>query len=253
MNSIDKGIKQFYTSTFFNPDSNKLPNNYSIARSQPKGYSYPSLDMLAPSKELLSNYKYNNLSWDDYIKEYNTQLDSNKKAILDMINGLENNSVLNCWEPIENPQCHRHLLSKWLRTNGINIKEYGHGIPIIYDDILSTTDPYVLQQVNNRGVMGAGLAKQIKEDLSIEDFNRYKDYVLANRVNSLGTVLPLRSSTVPDRTYMNIVGQDGYGTDRQYTDYAALQKGLNRIADRLPIGSNVSIPYGMGAGLGGGD
>lgn len=99
--------------------------------------------------------------------------------------------------------------------------------------------------------MGRGLAGQIRPDL--KDFNKYYNFVKQNGSNSLGYVIPIGSVSHPERVYMNIVGQDGYGTDKQYTDYNALETALNKIGNKLPAGAGVAIPYGMGAGLGGGD
>ncbi len=158
-------IKKLYTSNYFNNATNKLDNNYSISVSQPKGFNFPVLENLAPSKDLLNRYKYQGLSWDDYTKEYNGYLDSNTNAIIDTLNSLENNAILNCWEPISNPNCHRHLLAQWARNHGINIAEYGYpmdkdigsneleeiakiNFQIKNGDIMQATEPYILQQVN---------------------------------------------------------------------------------------------------------
>lgn len=136
-------------------------------------------------------------------------------------------------------------------TIGNYIGDMSKDIQIKNADIMTSPDTYILQQVNAKGVMGRGLAAQIKPDL--KDFDKYKNFVLTNGENSLGYTIPIGSISNPNRVYMNIVGQNGYGTDKQYTDYNALNRAFNNINNKLPKGSNISIPYGMGAGLGGGD
>jgi uncharacterized protein YeaO (DUF488 family) len=122
--SNEELLKHLYTSSFFNKDTGQMPNNYSISRSQPKGFAYPELANLAPSKELLNAYKYNNLPWEEYTKQYNDYLERNKEQIINTINSLESDAILNCWEGSDNPKCHRHLLADWLNKNGkFNVEE----------------------------------------------------------------------------------------------------------------------------------
>ena len=40
----------------------------------------------------------------------------------------------------------------------------------IKDNIFNTTVKYIMHQVNAQGVMGAGIAKAIKDDISYKDF-----------------------------------------------------------------------------------
>lgn len=73
---------KFYTSYFDN--YNKLPENYqcvSIARFPPENFIHPPLscnringDMLAPSSELLNKIKTNQISEEEYSKEYVKEL-----------------------------------------------------------------------------------------------------------------------------------------------------------------------------------
>ena len=126
-------------------------------------------------------------------------------------------------------------------------------VKIIDGNIFDTTAPYIVHQVNTKGVMGAGLARDIRADIGEQEFNKYKNYVLENGTNSLGKVIPTKSLTNPNRIYLNLVGQDGYGRDKQYTDYNALATGFQSINNKLAPGTRVALPYGIGAGLGGGD
>lgn len=120
----------------------------------------------------------------------------------------------------------------------------------------------VCHQVNCKGVMGAGLAKQIR-DTCPGVFDSYRCEVMritAARYSSgnpsvgLGNVLfcPVKEKGF---TVANLFAQDGYGRDRQYTDYDALRKCLN-LVHRYAATSKadvIRIPYKMGCGLAGGD
>lgn len=131
---------------------------------------------------------------------------------------------------------------------------------IIIGDILhSNTTPkevLVCHQVNCKGIMGAGLAKQIR--------NKYPQvyYVYKNACNIaaqenntsklLGTFQIIDVSRNSGYKVVNIFGQDGYGRDRQYTSYEALTKAFKELC-HLMRNEVVRIPYGIGCGLGGGD
>lgn len=118
----------------------------------------------------------------------------------------------------------------------------------------------VCHQVNCKGVMGAGLAKQIRGAFP-QVYAQYKMACdrAAKSTDLLGTVLCCSVNfNGYDYTIANLFGQDGFGRDRQYTDYDALRKALSKVclmAKPLPAHTltTVRIPYKMGCGLGGGD
>lgn len=116
---------------------------------------------------------------------------------------------------------------------------------IINDNILNMKEGIIIHQVNNRGVMGAGLAKQIRS-LYPQHYNEYK----MNKLQ-MGTLIitPINDKLL----IIGIVAQDGYGRDKRYTDY----KAFNECIDKLYILSTqctlpMFIPYGIGCGLAGG-
>ena len=115
----------------------------------------------------------------------------------------------------------------------------------------------VCHQVNCKGVMGAGLAWQIRSRFP----NVYDAYhllcrsvVASGRKTSdmLGSVQYISAEEEAGYTVANLFAQDGFGTGKRQTDYCALRKALADIADRCPQ-YTVRIPYGMGCGLAGGD
>lgn len=129
-------------------------------------------------------------------------------------------------------------------------------IKTVIGDILTPVDEpekemvLVCHQVNCMGVMGAGLAKQIKDkhpevfDIYLEKCNAFGSY-------NLGDVQ--LCSCLENGGYMvaNIFAQEGYGKKGRFTDYNALIKALSSL--RQLDNTIIRIPYKMGCGLGGGD
>ena len=115
------------------------------------------------------------------------------------------------------------------------------------DDIFNTVDDIIVHQVNCQGVMGSGIAKQVKA-LYPRVFNAYVEY--CKKSNILGTSL-----IVYDRgKYIaNVFGQYNYGNGLQ-TNYNALSSGLKEVYTFAKNNLlSVAIPYKIGCGLGGGD
>lgn len=111
----------------------------------------------------------------------------------------------------------------------------------------------VCHQVNCQGVMGAGLAKQVKH-LHPGVYACYKDKcrLIKTGVGGLGDVQFCSALESYGYIVANIFGQYDYGKDRQQTDYAALHKAFTCIAQTFPA-DTVRIPYKMGCGMGGGE
>jgi O-acetyl-ADP-ribose deacetylase (regulator of RNase III) len=122
-------------------------------------------------------------------------------------------------------------------------------ITVKRSNILVEETGVIVHSCNNRGVMGSGIAKQIK-DMYPEVF------VVYTREDSLdmGKIIPVQ---VSERKYIiNLIGQDGYGRDgKRYMSYDAFYDGFRRInsfmhtLDHVP---ELKFPL-IGAGLGGGN
>ena len=114
--------------------------------------------------------------------------------------------------------------------------------------VLDVTEGIICHQVNCKGVMGAGLAKAIRERWPAV----YTDYMNAFKVDRLrlGVVI---WTQVADKLYVaSLCGQDGYGRDKdiRYTNYDALRACLLVVASAdMPV----TIPKGMGCTLANGD
>jgi O-acetyl-ADP-ribose deacetylase (regulator of RNase III) len=122
------------------------------------------------------------------------------------------------------------------------------------------TDNYrwILQQVNCKGVMAAGLAKQIREAFPFV----YYDYEKALKYENakLGHIVISHVSGINGREIISMLAQDGYGRDKRYTDYDAFKRCLDVAAEYINCHSydhhpdwKVGIPYKIGCGLAGGN
>jgi len=127
-------------------------------------------------------------------------------------------------------------------------------------DLLKAPFQFIAHQVNCRGVMGAGIALQIKNKYP-EVYDTYKVFCNINTVKP-----PLGKSlcvwTKDNHCIINVFGQLGYGRAQQQTDYDALYSGFATAAEEIRntfLDGNpcyqipIAIPYGIGCGLAGGD
>lgn len=123
-------------------------------------------------------------------------------------------------------------------------------ISIVHTDLLASHCDVIAHQVNCQGVMGAGLAKQIR--------TRYPDvYTVYKKVCDTQSELlgKVQLVATPDCRVANLFAQFTYGTDCKQTDYDALTLCLLKLRDRmLQLNlKTLGLPYGLGCGLAGGD
>lgn len=136
------------------------------------------------------------------------------------------------------------------------------GIQIIKGNIFDSDADAILHQVNCQGVMGSGIARQVKERYPFV-YQTYKTVCDNAKKNGgtktlLGKVLAcsktgsVTQNIIDNQFIINAFGQDRYGTDKCYTDYEALKKCLQQINDEFE-GLRIAIPYRMSCDRGGGD
>jgi len=114
-------MKTLYTSYFGRIKQIKTSNPevtndrlFSIARFTPRwAGSMVGISILAPSYELLSTFKQDLLSMDDYGVAYTVHLANHEQMIIDFLLHIPEGSILCCYER-PNDFCHRHILSEWL-------------------------------------------------------------------------------------------------------------------------------------------
>jgi len=88
-----------------------------VTRYWPRGISRERLSItewlrnLAPSKELLFDWKNKKISWDEYTIRYHEEMSSQNKVIRELANRAKRGTIaLLCFEKEGDPCCHRHLL-----------------------------------------------------------------------------------------------------------------------------------------------
>lgn len=123
-------------------------------------------------------------------------------------------------------------------------------VEVVSGDLLESDAQMIGHQVNNKGVMGSGVAKQIKA--------KYPEaYVQYRRFFGIGAMGNCQFVFVDEgKIVCNLFGQSAYGRDEDsiYTDYVALNRAMVRMATYARDNNlTVALPYGIGAGYGNGD
>jgi len=121
---------------------------------------------------------------------------------------------------------------------------------IIQCDILCISHGLIGHQCNTKGVMGAGLALQIKKKYP----HVYSSYQSACQSNAfkLGSIQAIQIT--PELYIVNLGAQESYGRNKTYTSYEALTTCLKKLYDfSKKIDLPIYLPYGLGCGLAGGN
>lgn len=124
----------------------------------------------------------------------------------------------------------------------------------VFGDIFDSSADAILHQVNCQGVMGAGIAKQVRDKFP-DVYQDYKELCNGHKGRTSELLGTAQVCIKGDRRtdIVNLFAQDRYGRNgMRYTNYAALRKCLKYVND-MYVGKSVAIPYLMGCGLGGGD
>ena len=125
-------------------------------------------------------------------------------------------------------------------------------------NLLDAPEPIIAHGCNAQGVMGAGVAKAIR-DRYPEVFREYRRVYEENGgYLDLGEVIWVDTGR---HQVANIITQENYGRDpnTQYVDYDAVQRGFRTIREEIESMQGVPIETAwlaiprIGAGLGGGD
>lgn len=126
--------------------------------------------------------------------------------------------------------------------------------------VKSVTSGVILHQVNCQGVMGSGIAKELREtypvvyETYLDKFNENAD-IGAPTWTLLGRIQLI---SVSDTLWVcNIFAQDQYGRDgSRFTSYDALDSAFRKLSLDLPVhglsGADCHHPL-IGCGLGGGN
>lgn len=124
-------------------------------------------------------------------------------------------------------------------------------IKTVNGDLLAAKETYIAHQVNCYGVMGKGVALQIKNRYP-DVFRRYRDYCNNHIVrNLIGRILLI--PTDDRKIICNLFGQENFGYSKQFTNIAALSKAFESLEHIVPLHETIAMPYMIGCGNGGAD
>lgn len=120
----------------------------------------------------------------------------------------------------------------------------------VYGDLLTYPADYIVQQVNCQGVMGAGLAKQIRAVYP----KLFMEYALYCSEHAHDRRKLLSRFLIHERV-INVFGQLNFGYDKNtvYTDYKALEHAFHVLQYTLPYDKTLAFPCGFGCGLANGN
>lgn len=134
-------------------------------------------------------------------------------------------------------------------------------IQLIEGDITKTDKDIIVQQVNCRGFMGAGLAKTILQryenvKIDYQTFRKKQLKTVEKDENLLGMVNYV--DVYDGKIIANIFGQVDIRKDRNdhnvYTVQSALLKGIEDVKQKAEqLGLSIAIPTYIGCGLAGGN
>lgn len=125
---------------------------------------------------------------------------------------------------------------------------------VIEGNIFNSEATIIAHQVNNQGVMGSGVAKQVK-DLYPRVYEKYHNGYEKGYLK-LGTCQVVDTDGTKKQFIANLCGQDLYGYDgKRYTSYDAIYMALEKLA-KYCVENNVksvAFPWGMSSDRGGAD
>lgn len=131
-------------------------------------------------------------------------------------------------------------------------------IHYVKGNLLDSNCDYICHQVNCQGVMGSGIAKQIRERWP-EVYDKYRKehefwtQKIGRTRSPLGNIDIVRINNSNQRV-INMYAQSNHGYDgKRYTSYDAFELALNLIRSYIPGDVKIGFPKNIGCGLGGGN
>ena len=126
-------------------------------------------------------------------------------------------------------------------------------------DIFNSSADIICHQVNCQGVMGAGIAKEIRARYPkvFEDYIAYYKSCYGRAEAMLGKCV--LTKTEGPHHIASIFGQEYYGFQGCFTVYPAFEQGFYNLIDLIQLDpslyktKSIAVPYGIGCGLAGGD
>lgn len=120
---------------------------------------------------------------------------------------------------------------------------------IINKDITTVEAGVIGHQVNLQGVMGSGLARQIRDKWPVV-YEEYQDWIKEGAVLGDIQIVPVSD----DLSVANLAGQYDYGSRDRNTDYEALRHALRTLRRIVVEGwaRQIYLPHKIGSCRGGG-
>ena len=120
----------------------------------------------------------------------------------------------------------------------------------VVDYVLQGKCQCIMHVCNNMGVMGSGVAREIRDRIP-EAYKAYRDYY--DYWSDVEGKIPLGKISFCDEV-INLHAQDGYGKSKRHLDYEGLYKSL-ACAREIMIGKvdHIAVPFRMGSDRAGGD
>lgn len=135
-------------------------------------------------------------------------------------------------------------------------------IKIVNGDLLQSNLPLIAHQTNCLGVMGAGIAKVIKNKWSnvYTSYSSFCKRLKYSKENLLGKCQVCITEDRPINLVANLFGEYSFTEsvapyENRHTDYDALKEALVYLKAFCKSGNitEIGIPYKLGCGLAGGD
>lgn len=123
-------------------------------------------------------------------------------------------------------------------------------IKLIEGDLLTSKADIIAHQCNAKGIMGSGVAKQIKDKWP-EVYQKYRKDILNEIINLGDTQLVTIEN---NRFIANMIAEATFGYDgKRYTNYEAFYNCLEKLKEKAIVKNKTSIafPYNIGCCRGG--
>jgi O-acetyl-ADP-ribose deacetylase (regulator of RNase III) len=127
-------------------------------------------------------------------------------------------------------------------------REISHDITLVRRGVIG-------HQTNLQGVMGGGLALQIRKKFPMA-YGAYTALISKQKLGDCQIIMVSRDNGTPSQNLYiaNLFGQDNFSTQKRETDYDALRSALRKLnAWATENIVEVYLPHGLGCGLAGGD
>lgn len=121
----------------------------------------------------------------------------------------------------------------------------------VMGDLLKADADVIVHQVNCQGVMGAGVARQIREQFP-NTYNVYMDYCSKYKGHTADLLGECLYTFEEPFVICNAFGQNFYYRNSVQTEYDKLEKCFYNIAEKYH-GKKIALPWKIGCGLAGGD